>query len=122
MYTLKENGIKTIAILIIIGVILLTVDVFTNSKDGRRQIVDKDGGTEVELISILGDIKDVGAVDVMVQYGESDEVTGVVVTAEGASNPVVKNNIVNAVMALFNLNASNVKVFEKSHTDIKAEE
>lgn len=122
MYTLKENGIKTIAILIIIGVILLTVDVFTNSKDGRRQIVDKDGGTEVELISILGDIKDVGAVDVMVQYGESDEVTGVVVTAEGASNPVVKNNIVNAVMALFNLNASNVEVFEKSHTDIKAEE
>lgn len=122
MYTLKENGVKTIAILIIIGVILLTVDVFTNSKDGRRQIVDKDGGTEVELISILSDIKDVGAVDVMVQYGESDEVTGVVVTAEGASNPVVKNNIVNAVMALFNLNASNVEVFEKSLIDIKAEE
>lgn len=122
MYTLKENGFKTIAILIIIGVILLSIDVFTNSKDGRRQIVDKDGGTEVELISILSDIKDVGAVDVMVQYNESDEITGVVVTAEGASNSVVKNNIVNAVMALFNLSAGNVQVFEKSQTDIKTEE
>ena len=122
MYTLKENGVKAIAILIIIGVILLTVDVFTNNKDGRRQIVDGDGGTEVELISILSDIKDVGAVDVMIQYNDSNEVTGVIVTAEGASNSIVKNNIVNAVMALFGLSASNVEVFEKSQTDLKSED
>ena len=122
MYTLKENGVKVIALLIIVGVILLSVDVFTTNKDGRRQIVDNDGGTEAELISILGDIKDVGAVDVMVQHNDSDEITGVVVTAEGASNPVVKNNIVNAVMALFNLSASNVEVFEKSQTDMNSED
>ena len=122
MYTLKENGVKAIAILIIVGVILLSVDVFTNNKDGRKQIVDGDGGTEVELIAILSDIKDVGAVDVMVQYNDSNEVSGVVVTAEGASNPIVKNNIVNAVMALFNLNAGNVEVFEKSQIDLKSED
>ena len=122
MYTLKENGVKAIAILIIVGVILLSVDVFTNNKDGRKQIVDGDGGTEVELIAILSDIRDVGAVDVMVQYNDSNEVSGVVVTAEGASNPIVKNNIVNAVMALFNLNAGNVEVFEKSQIDLKSED
>ena len=122
MYTLKENGVKAIAILIIVGVILLSVDVFTNNKDGRKQIVDGDGGTEVELIAILSDIKDVGAVDVMVQYNDSNEVSGVVVTAEGASNPIVKNNIVNAVMALFNLRAGNVEVFEKSQIDLKSED
>ena len=122
MYTLKENKLKIIALLIIVGVIFLTIDVFTNSKDGRKQIVDKDGGTEVELITILSDIKDVGAVDVMVQYDRDDEISGVIVTAEGASNPVVKNNIVNAVMALFGLSASNVEVFEKSQINLDTED
>lgn len=122
MYTLKENKLKIIALLIIVGVIFLTIDVFTNSKDGRKQIVDKDGGTEVELITILSDIKDVGAVDVMVQYDRDDEISGVIVTAEGASNPVVKNNIVNAVMALFGLSASNVEVFEKSQINLDPED
>ena len=122
MYTLKENKLKIIALLIIVGVIFLTIDVFTNSKDGRKQIVDKDGGTEVELITILSDIKDFGAFDVMVQYDRDDELRGVIVTAEGASNPVVKNNIVNAVMALFGLSASNVEVFEKSQINLDPED
>lgn len=122
MYTLKDNGYKIIAVLIIVGVILLTIDVFTNNKDGRRQIVDGDGGTEVELISILSDIKGVGEVDVMVQYDGDEEISGVLVTAEGAENPIIKNNIVNAVMALFGLSASNVEVFEKSQINTNSED
>lgn len=122
MYTLKDNGYKIIAVLIIVGVILLTIDVFTNNKDGRRQIVDGDGGTEVELISILSDIKGVGEVDVMVQYDGDEEISGVLVTAEGAENPIIKNNIVNAVMALFGLPASNVEVFEKSQINTNSED
>ncbi len=122
MYTLKDNGYKIIAILIIIGVILLTIDVFSNNKDGRRQIVDGDGGTEVELITILSDIKGVGEVDVMVQYNGEEDISGVLVTAEGAANPIVKNNIVNAVMALFGLPASNVEVFEKSQINTNSED
>ena len=45
----KDKAIKAIALLIIALVILLSFDVFTQSRDGRRQIIDEDGGTEAEL-------------------------------------------------------------------------
>ena len=101
-------------VLIILAVIFLSFDVFTQNRDGRKQIIDSDGGTETELCSILSDIDGVGAVDVMLQYGEKDQVAGVIVTAEGAGNPVVKNDLIKAVMALFDISSANVEVFEKT--------
>lgn len=118
----KDKGIKIIAFLIIAAVILLSFDVFTQSKDGRRQIVDDDGGVEAELCSILSDIDGVGEVDVMLQYGEDEQITGAIVTAQGAGDPVVKNNVINAVMALFNISASSVEVFEKNMNRINGED
>ena len=116
---MKDKAIKIIALFIIIAVIFLSFDVFTQSKDGRKQIIDKDGGTETELCNILADIDGVGDVDVMLQYDEDDKITGAIVTAEGAGNPVVKNNLINAVMAVFNISAANVEVFEKKAVDKK---
>lgn len=113
----KDLAIKIIAVLIILSVALLSLDVFTQSKDGRKQIVDEDGGTEEALCAILTDIKGVGDVDVMLQYDEEDQITGVIVTAEGAENPVTKNNLVNAVRAVFNIPVSSVMVFEKESTE-----
>lgn len=110
---IKEKGLKIIALLIILAVIFLSLDVFTQSKDGRRQIIDEDGGTESELCSILTDIEGVGDVDVMLQHDEDDHITGVIVTAEGAGNPVIKNNVIKAVMAVFNIPSTSVEVFEK---------
>ena len=118
----KDKAIKIIALFIIIAVIFLSFDVFTQSKDGRKQIIDKDGGTETELCNILADIDGVGDVDVMLQYDEDDKITGAIVTAEGAGNPVVKNNLINAVMAVFNISAANVEVFEKKTIDKNEED
>lgn len=109
----KDKYLKAIALIIILAVIFLSFDVFTQSKDGRRQIVDEDGGTETELCMILSDIDGVGDVDVMLQYDEDEKITGAIVTAEGAGNPIVKNNLINAVMAVFNISSSSVEVFEK---------
>ena len=89
---IKEKGLKIIALLVIIAVILLSFDVFTQNKDGRKQIIDEDGGTEAQLCSILADIDGVGDVDVMLQHDDDDNITGVIVTAQGAGNPIVKNN------------------------------
>lgn len=114
---LRENALKIIVILIMAAVILLSFDVFTQNKDGRRQIVDEDGGVESELCAILSDINGVGEVDVMLQYDAEDQVTGAIVTAQGAGNPVVKNNVIQAVMALFDITAGNVEVFEKKSVD-----
>ena len=116
---MKDLVIKIIAILIILSIALLSFDVFTQNKDGRKQIIDDDGGTETELCSILTNIKGVGAVDVMLQYDEKDQISGVIVTAEGADDPVVRNNLVNAVRAVFNISVSSVMVFEKDNTNQK---
>ncbi|MCB6993733.1 hypothetical protein LI177_09600 [bacterium 210820-DFI.6.37] len=110
---LKDLAIKLIAVLIIAAVALLSFDVFTQNKDGRKQIIDDDGGTEAALCKILTDIKGVGDVDVMLQYDENDQISGAIVTAEGAEDPVIRNNLVNAVRAVFNIPVSSVMVFEK---------
>lgn len=118
----KDKGLKIIVILIIIAVIMLSFDVFTQTKDGRKQIIDDDGGIEAELCTILSDIEGVGEVDVMLQYDDSEQITGAIVTAEGAGDPIVKNDIVNAVMALFNISATCVEVFEKSSSETNEED
>lgn len=110
----KDKFIKALSIIIIVIVILLSFDVFSQNNDGRRQIVDRDGGVEADLCMILSDIEGVGEVDVMLQYDEDDRITGAIVTAGGADDPIVKNNVVNAVMALFDISASNVEVFKKT--------
>lgn len=115
----KELIIKIIAIVIILCVALLSFDVFTQNKDGRKQIIDDDGGTEAALCSILTDIKGVGDVDVMLQYNEKEQISGAIVTAEGAGDPVVRNNLVNAVRAVFNIPVSSVMVFEKDSINQK---
>ena len=121
---------------------LLLFDVLTQSKDGRQQIVDLDGGTEyletsggilatdeeIRLEQILSEIKGVGAVRVMISYEQNEDakdvfssenaknsrrVEGVIVTAEGAGNPIVQSSIINAVASVFDIPAANVMVFEK---------
>lgn len=117
----REKLMKAAAVLIILAVLFLSFDVFTQNRDGRKQIIDSDGGTETELCSILSDIDGVGAVDVMLQYGDKDQVAGVIVTAEGAGNPVVKNDLIKAVMAVFDISSANVEVFEKTSASDKEE-
>ena len=71
----RDKALKIIALMIILAVVILSFDVFTQSRDGRRQIIDEDGGTESELCMILSDINGAGDVDVMLQYGEDEKIT-----------------------------------------------
>lgn len=109
----KDLAIKGIAVIIIVSVALLSFDVFTQDTDKRKQIIDETVSTETALCNILTDIKGVGKVDVMLQYNSDEEISGVIVTAEGAEDPVIRNNLVNAVRAVFNIPVSSVMVFEK---------
>ncbi|MCI8631109.1 MAG: hypothetical protein HFG67_02395 [Firmicutes bacterium] len=112
---LKEMFMRVLVCAVVIAVGFLAVNAFTQGRDGRRQIVDEDGASETALIEILSDIKGAGDVDVMVKYEDGGGVTGVIVTASGAGSVVVKNNLTNAVSAVFNIPASNVMVFEKEN-------
>ena len=112
---LKEVLMRALVFAVVIAVGFLAVDAFTHGRDGRRQIVDEDGASETALVNILSDIKGAGDVDVMVKYGDDNSVTGVIVTASGAGSVVVRNNLTNAVSAVFNIPTSNVMVFEKEN-------
>jgi len=113
----KDLTVKIIAVLIILSVVLLSFDVFTENTDERKQIVDESVSTETALCSILTDINGVGKVDVMIRYNSDDEISGVIVTAEGAADPVIRSNLVNAVRAVFSIPSSSVMVFEKDSDD-----
>lgn len=109
----KDIIIKLITIAVIAAVLLVVFDVLTQDRDSRRQIIDEDGGSEMTLSEILTDIDGVGAVDVMIRQGEDNAISGVIITAEGAGDPVIRDNITRAVAAVYNIPASNVVVFEK---------
>ncbi|MBR0596625.1 hypothetical protein [Sinanaerobacter chloroacetimidivorans] len=137
----KDLLVKLVTVLFVAAIALLLFDVLTQNKDGRRQIVDMDGGTEYtqaediatdeekRLEQILSQIKGVGDTSVMITYqdnkstetvfgseygNKNHKVEGVIVTCEGAGDIIVKNNIINAVAAVFDIPAANVMVFEKS--------
>lgn len=136
---------KFLSVLIIAIVALLLLNVMTQSKDGRTQIIDEDGGAEYwettastmeekKLEKILSSIKGVGDVSVMLTYEDagtskdifsneessvSGEVRGAIITAEGGADAVAKRNILEAVTALFNIPVQNVKVYEKIEEENK---
>ncbi len=113
----KENFIKLITVLLIASVGILALSIFTGSSDGRKQITDLDGGSEEQLCSVLSGIKGVGDVEVMVKYDSDENVSGVIVIAEGGSNPVIANNLTQGVSTLFDIPVSNVIVFEKEQEE-----
>jgi hypothetical protein len=143
----KDLLVKLLTILFVAAIALLLFDVLTQSKDGRRQIVDMNGGTEytdetasstneeIRLEKILSQMKGVGDTTVMITYqtaepsdtvfsseygsNKSRKVEGVIVASKGAGDAVIKNNIINAVATLFDIPVSNVVVFEKSDSDTK---
>lgn len=140
----KDLLVKLLTILFVAVIALLLFDVLTQSKDGRRQIVDMDGGTEyteetamateeeIRLEEILSQMKGVGDTNVMITYQNVEEtdtvftsesnrndrkVEGVIVASEGAGDIIIKSNIIDAVATVFDIPASNVVVFEKSNSD-----
>ncbi|HWQ79274.1 MAG TPA: hypothetical protein VN381_10680 [Anaerovoracaceae bacterium] len=138
----KDLLVKLLTILFVAAIALLLFDVLTQSKDGRRQIVDMDGGTEytqetlatteeIRLEKILSQMKGVGDTNVMITWQDEEKtdtlfvnensnnsrkVEGVIVASEGAGDVIVKNNIINAVATVFDIPASNVVVFEKTNS------
>lgn len=136
----KDLLTRLITILIVAAAALLLFDVLTQSKDGRRQIVDLDGGSEyteqsvsatdeeLRLAEILSQMKGAGETTVMISYQNpngqesvfgntavnSRKVEGVIVASKGAGNVVIRSSIINAVAMLFDIPASNVIVYEKS--------
>lgn len=120
--------------LLLLGLLLAVAAMPVSHKTEKEtsSILTGDGGdedsaskTELEtkLESILSGTEGVGEVRVMLMTGKkkdtqgfysSDEmeVTGVLITAQGAENPVTVQNIQQAVMALFQIDAHKIKIMK----------
>ena len=109
----KESITKLVSALIIAAIFFLSVSILTDNDDGRTMISDNNGASESALCSILSEIKGAGAVNVLVEYDEKSNVCGVIVTAEGAGDPVVKYDIIKGISTLYDIPVSSVMVFEK---------
>ena len=114
----SKKALRGLVTLLLVGAILImALSIFSQNKDGRRQIIDMDGGTEERLCSVLSGVKGAGDVDVVIQYGSDGMASAVLVTAEGAGDPVVAKNLTDGVAALYNIPASSVIVFEKEQEE-----
>ena len=79
-------------------------------------------GTDLELRlqNLLENVEGVGKVKVILMTGQDtgiygstySEITGVLIAAEGADNPVTVQNIQQAVMALFQVDAHKIKIMK----------
>ena len=115
---LKKERLMRIVVIMLTGCVLfLTLNVLTASKDGRRQIIDSDGGTEERLCNVLSDISGAGDVDVLIEYSDTSRVSGIIITAEGGADPVIANNLTRAVTTLYGIPVSSVIVFEKEQEE-----
>ena len=103
----KGALMRLVTVLLIASVAILALNILTDSKDTRRQIIDRDGSSEEQLCSVLSGMKGVGAVDAIIEYDENNKVTGVILTA------VVANDLTKGVATLYRIPVSSVIVFEK---------
>lgn len=129
---------KMMALLLIVLISLIFLNVFLNDRDGRNSVVSIENsnyyadenktGDELRLENILECMSDVGNAEVMIKGNtnsgdglfedgsrdSSENVEGVIVVAEGASNAVVKSEIVDAVSTVCGISPHKVIVFEMS--------
>lgn len=109
----KENFTRLVKALLIAAIAILALNLLLSDTDGRKQVLDGNGGTEEKLCSVLSPIEGAGNVEVMVEYDSRNQVKGVIVLADGAGSPVVEKKLTDGVATLYDIPVSSVIVFEK---------
>lgn len=129
---LKEKGSKYI-IWILLGILVLVMIIPVGSKEttGSSNTAEEttQGELEEKLKKVLSAMEGVGEVEVMIttKEGQTDlfsdesgegEVLGVVVVAEGAGTPSVEAKILDAVKALFGIEAHKISIVKMRSQEV----
>ncbi len=101
-------------IVLLFGILLIVV--VTPTKTTVKEVAEETYSTELEerLEHLLGNMQNVGRVQVMITSKNNGEIEGIVVLAEGAKNATVVRNIMEVVQALFYVDAHKIKVIESN--------
>ena len=112
-------------VIVLIGILILIIAVPSGSKISTSQKYDSNSNTsdEKRLMDVLENMEGVGKTNVMITTtGEQDgvftdkkeKVEGVVVVAQGAGNATIDKNILDVVMALFDVEVHKIKIVKMS--------
>ena len=107
-------------LVLLIGILLVIIAIPTKTTSeqntGISYSTTDESGTEMEkrLENLLGQMKNVGKVQVMITFREENEVEGIAILAEGAKNGVVVRDITSVVQALFDVDSHKIKVIERN--------
>ncbi len=123
----KIKGFEIICALVIAAVavcIYFSVNAMTgDAKTDKKQSASEQTGLIGEVQDILSKIDGVGECQVLITYKPSgedkpvisnstDNIQGVVVVAEGASDVLARIKITNALCTLLKIEANNIQIFE----------
>ena len=127
---LTGMGKQQWAVLLLTGILLAVIAFPTSgessesalSENAFKRTESSETGTELEmrLQNLLENVEGVGRVKVILMTGQDtgiygstySEITGVLIAAEGADDPVTVQNIQQAVMALFQVDAHKIKIMK----------
>lgn len=98
-------------VLLIVGLLLVVMAIPTG---GTKVETSYSTETEKRLETILSEMNGVGEVHVMVTFQDDDVVEGVAVIADGGEDPVVVQNIIEVVQALFHVESHKIKVIKSN--------
>lgn len=118
---LKSLGMDKLIICLLVGIFLLVICIPTRMrKEGEEEKKAEAGSEEIQtevevleerLAAMLQKVQGVGLVEVMITVtGEYNQIEGVVVVAEGADLPQVRQDIIETAQALFPIAAHKIKV------------
>lgn len=118
-------GWKEWGILLLLGILLLVAGLPVSQKTNKATQTQNTEKTRLEsrLEELLSSVDGVGKVDVIIMTGDEGNdssfsmtsqtsVTGVLVSAEGAGSAVTVQNIQQAIMALFQIEANKIRVMK----------
>lgn len=114
---LKKLGRNDFIIIALLGVMLLVVAIPSNPKEGNSVIQTDNSDMseeEVKLKETLEQIEGVGRTTVMITGDGANGTAGVLIVTEGADNTMVKQQISEAVSALFGIEMHKIIIVKMS--------
>ena len=115
--TLKKLGRNDFIIIALLGVMLLVVAIPSNPKE-VNSVIQTDNSDmseeEVKLKETLEQIEGVGRTTVMITRDGANGTAGVLIVTEGADNTMVKQQISEAVSALFGIEMHKIIIVKMS--------
>lgn len=110
----KIKGIKNIKIIALIFIIAISLIIYSSvatSKQTEKTFQNED---ELRLASILSSIDGAGEVETMISKS-SGEIVGVLVIADGASNPLVRLRLLQAASSALGVDSDVVSILSRKN-------